>query len=109
MTDSAPITYGITTFDQHLGEPATYDALKMFPRYAGKRKCPAHGTAQCVSAKPVSMASMYVWLAVSLIYYGLSLSAGHMGGGGSLHTNFALSMGVEVPGAAATILTVAST
>ena len=56
-----------------------------------------------------TMASMYVWLAVSLIYYGLSLSAGHMGGGGSLHTNFALSMGVEVPGAAATILTVAST
>ena len=51
-----------------------------------------------------TMASMYVWLAVSLIYYGLSLSAGHMGGGGSLHTNFALSMGVEVPGAAATYL-----
>ena len=55
-----------------------------------------------------TMASMYVWLAVSLIYYGLSLSAGHMGGGGSLHVNFALSMGVEVPGAAATVLMTAS-
>ena len=30
-----------------------------------------------------TMASMYVWLAVSLVYYGLSLSAGHMGGGNS--------------------------
>ena len=56
-----------------------------------------------------TMASMYVWLAVSLIYYGLSLSAGHMGGGGSLHVNFALSMGVEVPGAAATVLMTACT
>jgi OCT family organic cation transporter-like MFS transporter 4/5 len=40
----------------------------------------------------------YVWFASSMVYYGLSLSAGSFGG--SLYTNSALSSAVEIPGEA---------